>query len=170
MGRGLQCIKKEFSQPLPIWHFIYMWSMSVLELSVDLSVTKDLFVAQEVSVICSFIFAVRVRIDCPYLHWEDATVTYTTGPNSPFDLAVLKLQGELGVLQQAYGNAGIRAAMSYTQGNGCTPIVLEDVPKLQLAAALAQIECNLYCSLHPCFSVHPFLTSALFNDSISFEL
>ncbi|XP_038045733.1 peroxisomal leader peptide-processing protease-like [Patiria miniata] len=59
---------------------------------------------------------VRVRIDWPYICWEDATVVHTTSPTSPFDLAVLKLEGDLGALKEAHGRAGIGTARSYSPG------------------------------------------------------
>ncbi|XP_022094911.1 peroxisomal leader peptide-processing protease-like [Acanthaster planci] len=81
---------------------------------------------------------VRVRIDCPYLHWEDATVVYTTSPNSPFDLAVLKLEEKLDALREAYRITGLRMATSYTQGQ---PVIMVGhallAPELDLSPSVS---------------------------------
>ena len=70
-----------------------------------------------VSFLLFFGAVVRVRLDYPYKQWKYATVIYTTSHNSPFDLAVLQLEGGGGVFSAAYGCAGIGTAKSYTQGD-----------------------------------------------------
>ncbi|XP_033642735.1 peroxisomal leader peptide-processing protease-like [Asterias rubens] len=59
---------------------------------------------------------VQVCLDYPYIHWKYAAVIYMTRHNSPLDLAVLQLEGGVGVLSEAFGSTGKRTAKSCSQG------------------------------------------------------
>lgn len=88
-----------------------------LGVRVHITYTAALPVPFDIKIGKLYVPAVEVRLDYPFVHWKYAAVIYTTNHNSPLDLAVLQLEGGVGVLSEAFWSTGKRTAKSYAQGN-----------------------------------------------------